>query len=228
MAAHPAVAQAAARWATRLQPLDSGLPPLPADDALWQRIEHRVFGGTQPAAAPTPWWRHWLGVRPTSALAFGLVAGLALPLLAPLLRDGAADPTQLPESYVGVLATADGKPGLIVSSLRRGHTLDLKLLKPVPLPAGRQWVLWTLDAQGRPEPVAALPDLRGSFVSVALPREAEALFLRAVELAISAEPVGPTPVAGAAPSQPYAWRGLCGKLWRLRPAPPAASASATR
>ena len=123
---------------------------------------------------------------------------------------------QLPESYVGVLATADGRQGLIVSSLRRGRALDLKVIQAVPVPAGSVAVLWTLDAQGRPQAVGPLPPLpAGGFVSVALPRVADELFARAVELAVSVEPAGSLP---AQPGSAYVYRGLCGKLWKLPPA----------
>lgn len=233
MGAHPAVAQAVARWAQQLAPLDTHLPALPADDALWQRIEGRVFGAAAAgpaaaqrrapaagrAAAGEPWWQRWLGLRPAAALAFGLVAGVAIPTLLPLLQPATADGPQLPESYVGVLATAEGRPGLIISSLRHGRTLDIKQVKPLPLPAGRQWVLWALDGQGRATAVAALPALRASFSSVALPADSETLFAKAVELAISAEPADAALASLAGPSQAYAWRGLCGKLWPVLAAP---------
>lgn len=228
MAAHPVVAQAVARWAQDLQPLDAGLADAPADPALWRRIEGRLFGpATAPAAAaPLPWWQRWLGARPAAALALGLLGGVSLPTLLPLLQPPAVDATQLPESYVGVLATADGRPGLVLSSLRRGHTLDIKRLQPVQLPAGRRWVLWALDAQGRRSALATLPALDAPFTSITLPADAETLFAKAVELAISAEPADTALASLAAPSSPDAWRGLCGKLWRVPPAAATAAAPA--
>jgi hypothetical protein len=75
--------------------------------------------------------------------------------------------------------------------------------------------------------VGTLPALQnlapGTFAGITLPRTANEVFTRAVELAVSAEPAGTTP---AAPSQPFVYRGLCGKLWRLPPASASASASA--
>ena len=228
MAAHPAVARAVARWSQQLQPLDDGLADVPADPALWQRIEARVFGAAArpAAAAPAPWWQRWLGTRPAAALALGLLGGVMLPTLLPLVQPPVADATQLPESYVGVLATADGRPGLVLSSLRRGRTLDIKRLQAVPLPAGQRWVLWALDAQGRRTALATLPALDTPFTSLALPADADTLFAKAVELAISAEPAGAALASLSAPSSPDAWRGLCGKLWRVPPAAAAAAASA--
>ena len=226
-----AVARAVARWSERLQPMDAKLPPLPAGDALWNRIEAKAFPAA-PAPAPAPaarpaaqptrrpaakpaapsWWQRWLAPIPAGALAFGLVAGTLLPTVWQALQaDRAA--TQLPEAYVGVLATQDGRQGLVVSSLRRGLKVDLKRITAVPVPAGATMFLWTVDAAGVIAPVGPLP--AADFVTVALPRAAEEVFSKAVELAVSLEPTGTAP---AQPSTAFVYRGLCGKVW---PAPPA-------
>ena len=118
---------------------------------------------------------------------------------------------QLPPSYVGVLATADGRPGLIVSSLRQGRTVDLKVVSPVPLGAGQRLVLWTLDGAGRAQAVAVLPPLASGFASLPLGQPAETVFARAVALGVSVEAQGPT--LPAAPGGAYVYQGLCGKLW---------------
>ena len=238
MRQQPQVARAAAAWATRLQPLDARLEPLPADERLWSRIEAQAFGRAASARNEAPpvgaapargdsgraasWWQRWFGPVPAAALSLGLVLGLALPLLQPLLQRDALQ-TQLPESYVGVLATAEGKPGLIVSSLRRGHTVDLKVLSRAAVPAGQVLVLWTLDARGVAQAVGALPPLAASFVSFELGHPAEDLFARAVELAVSVEPAG---ALLAAPGSAFVYRGLCGKLWPLKP--PAQGPAASR
>ena len=230
MAAHPDVARAVARWSHDLQPLDGSLADAPADPALWQRIDARVFGTAAHAPTPAapPWWRRWLGAQPAAALALGLLGGVMLPTLLPLVQPTTTDATQLPESYVGVLATADGRPGLVLSSLRRGRTLDIKRLQPVPLPAGQRWVLWALDAKGQRTALATLPALDAPFTSITLPADAETLFARAIELAISAEPAGAALATLATPSTPDAWRGLCGKLWRVPPASAPQQAAASR
>jgi anti-sigma-K factor RskA len=222
----PLWAQAVMRWQQRLLPLDARVAPLPAGDALWSRIERQAFGA--PAAAPASpgpvaavqrWWQRLLAPVPAGALALGLLMGSVAPGLWQQLHGGAEPAaTQLPESYVGVLATAEGRPGLIVSSLRRGRVVDFKSITPVAVPPGQTLFLWSLDAKGEPQPIAALP--QGGFVSLPLLQPAEALFQRAVELAVSLEPAGSTP---ARPTGPYVYRGLCGKLW-----PVAAPASAPR
>ncbi len=204
MQAHPDVARAAARWDRHFVPLATTLPEAPAGDALWSRIEGRVFGAP---AKPQPWWRRVFGGVPAAALAFGLVAGLALPTVMQQLQP---DEAQLPESYVGVLATAEGRAGLIVASRRQGRVLDLKLVQAVPLPPGRVPVLWTLDAEGRAQAVGALPAPLAPFGHVLLDRASEDLFARAVELAVSVEAAGAPP---AAPTSAFVYRGLCGKLW---------------
>ena len=232
MRQHVIVTQAVARWDERLTPMSAQLPEMPPGDAMWSRIEQRAFGSsgsTAPsppalqrsvapperrAAAPT-WWQRLFAPLPAGALAFGLMLGVAAPTVFQLLQTEGYD-AQLPESYVGVLATADGRQGLIVSSLRRGRALDLKVIQAVPVPAGSVAVLWTLDAQGRPQAVGPLPPLpAGGFVSVALPRVADELFARAVELAVTVEPAGSLP---AQPGSAYVYRGLCGKLWKVPPA----------
>ncbi len=233
LASEPVWAQAVMRWQQRLLPLDARVAPLPASDALWARIEGQAFGartagaaagqrsGTpsspiaNPVAAVQRWWQRLLAPVPAGALALGLLMGSLAPGLWQQLQGPVADETQLPQSYVGVLATADGKPGLIVSSLRRGLVVDFKALAAVAVPPGQQLVLWSLDAKGEPQAIAALPALAaGRITSLPLPQPAEALFQRAVELAVSVEPAGAPP---ARPGSSFVYRGLCGKLWPVKP-----------
>jgi anti-sigma-K factor RskA len=209
MRVHPEVAHAAARWDARFVPLGNALPAAEASRALWSRIENRVFDRASPAPA---WWRRLLGPAPAAALALGMVLGLGLPMLQEQL-----DPqrTELPESYVGVLATPDGHPGVIVASRRHGRTLDVKVISAVTVPPGRLAVLWTIDARGQAEAIGALPSLHAGFTNVPLGKSSEELFARAVELAVSIEGAGPLPPA---PTSAYVYRGLCGKLWPAKPA----------
>lgn len=214
MREQPEVERAMLAWQQRLLPLDARLPPQPAGDALWARIERQAFGAApavaaSPVAAVQRWWQRLLAPVPAGALALGLLMGSLAPGLWTAMQGADVTDAQLPESYVGVLATADGRPGLIVSSLRRGRVVDLKRLAAVTVPAGQTLFLWTLDAQGRAEAVGPLPPL-AAFTRVPLPQSAEVLFQRAVELAVSVEAAGTVP---AQPGSPYVYRGLCGKLW---------------
>ncbi|HZE92602.1 MAG TPA: anti-sigma factor, partial [Rhizobacter sp.] len=99
----------------------------------------------------------------------------------------------------------------IVSSLRQGKVMDVKQVKPVAVPAGQTLFLWVIDAQGGTRAIGPVPP--GNFVQVRLAQPSEALFATALELAVSVEPVGSSP---AAPGGAYVYRGLCGKLWRMK------------
>jgi anti-sigma-K factor RskA len=168
-----------------------------------------------------------LAPAPAFALAAGLLAGVLLPEQLAQLNRSPADPeaaTELPASYVGVLATAQGRTGLIVSSLRRGLVLDVKRVQAVDVPAGQTLFLWTLDGQGRAQPIGALNN--APFSRVTLPRPAEDLFAHAVELGVTLEAPGSAPTVPSAAG--FVYRGLCGKLWRVPPPAPAASAAALR
>lgn len=208
MRVHPHVARAVAEWDARLQPMAQRLAPVAPSPALWARIEQRLFK----APVRIPSWKRWLSPAPAVALAVGvLLGGVLLPLWhAPTGTDESAP--QLPPSYVGVLATADGQPGMIVSSLRRATTVDLKQMVQVPVPVGQTLFMWTLDAAGVATPVGPIP--QGPFVRAPLPKPAEDLFLQAVELGVTLEATGSTPTA---PSGAYVYRGLCGKLWKKIP-----------
>lgn len=212
----PGVRAVVEAWERRLHPMAQRLAPIAPAPDLWRRIEQKAYGG--PAVAPksesklATWWRQLLGPVPAGALALGLALGTIVPsVLGPMLRDEAGD-TALPASYVGVLATASGAIGLIVSSLRQGTQLDVKQVTAVPVPAGQTLYLWTLDAAGKAKPIGPLPT--GGFVKVKLPQPSETLFADAKELAVSLEAAGSTPTS---PAGAFVYRGLCGKLWRVVP-----------
>lgn len=165
---------------------------------------------------------------PAGALAFGLVAGLALStalnLTAPADTGGDPSiPATVPASYIGVLATPDGRQGLIVASLRQAREVELKQVAPLVPAAGETLFLWALDVAGAARPVGPIPS--APFVRAPLPDTAERLFADAVELAVSSEPVGASP---AAPGGAFLVRGLCGKVWPPAPATPATPAAPSR
>lgn len=232
MRTSPALSDAVAAWTERLAPMLTTLPPMEPSAALWDSIALRsgvaaanadasapvrVSGSTPNSPSPPrtaagaasiPWWRRLLAPIPAGALAMGLVLGSVLPALWQAQVESQRG-SQLPESYVGVLATAQGKPGLIVSSLRRGKVVEVKQIAPVEVPAGRTLHLWRIDKDGNTASLGPIP--AGKWVRIALSEPAEKVFFPAVELAVSIEPLGSNPVA---PSQAYVYRGLCGKLWR--------------
>ena len=181
--------------------------PMPVDAKQWQKLESRLFAAathTQ-TAKRVSWWSRWFAPIPSGMLAMGLVVGLALPSLWHMSA-------QLPESYVGVLATDKGQAGLVVSSLRHGLKVDIKQQATVALPQGHVFYLWQIDKAGTVRAVAPIPDLAAThFVSVALAEPAEAVFKDAHELAVSIELQGATPVK---PDGTFVYRGLCGKVWQ--------------
>lgn len=207
MQTQPALVAAVNDWTRRLGPLHQALPEQAPSAALWTRIEKATTQRAAPAAAPS-WWRRLLAPVPAGALAVGLMVGALLPVLWQAQVSSRRD-MELPDSYVGVLATAQGQPGLIVSSLRRGTKVDIKQVTPVAVPAGQTLYLWRIDKAGAVAGVGPLPE--GRFTHITLDGPAEEVFFPAVELAVSLEAAGARP---AAPSTPYVYRGLCGKLWR--------------
>lgn len=203
-------------WEQQLTALASPLPDVAPSAAVWQAIAARV---APPRKTVEPWWARWFETRMLGSLAAGLLLGLTLTLVGPTLpeRDAAGSrDSQLPQSYVGVLAAADGRTGVIVSSLRHGKVMDVKQVQPVPVAAGQTLYLWAIEADGKTRPIGAVP--QGKFVQVALAQTSETLFASATELGLSIEAESAAAVAPASPSGRFVYRGLCGKLWRV-PAP---------
>jgi anti-sigma-K factor RskA len=199
-------------WEHRLLPMAAPLWAAAPSDALWRAIVARVA----PREARRPWWARWFEARTLGALTAGLMLGLTLTLVGPALQEPAlpdAPDSQLPQSYVGVLAATDGRTGVIVSSLRHGKVMDVKQVQPVAVPGGKTLYLWAIEANGTTRPIGPVPP--GKFVQVALMQTSETLFASAAELALSIEAETAAPLL---PSGPYVYRGLCGKLWRV-PAP---------
>ena len=197
-------------WTGRLAPMLTDLQPVEPSRALWQAVAERTaVKGAMPDAAKTlPLWRRFFSAVPASALAMGVMLGVLAPTLWNAQPYGDQQ-AQLPASYVGVLGTATGQPGLIVSSLRHGKFIDVKQVVAVPVPQGMQLHLWRIDAAGKLLPLGPIP--AGKWVQVPLPEPAERLFSQAVELAVSVERADAKPLT---PQQPFVYRGLCGKLWK--------------
>ena len=207
MQTQPDLVAAVNDWTRRLGPLYETLPEQATSAALWTRIAKATTQRAAPASTPS-WWRRLLAPAPAGALVAGLLVGTLLPVLWQAQESARRD-MELPDSYVGVLATAQAQPGLIVSSLRRGRRVDIKQVTPVAVPAGQTLYLWRIDKAGAVAGVGPLPE--GKFVHLALDEPAEQVFFPAVELAVSIEPAGVRP---GAPSSAFVYRGLCGKVWR--------------
>lgn len=205
MQGQPALAAAVNIWTERLSPLHERLPLEVPSARLWRRISAVTL---EPQRAALPWWRRLLAPVPAGALALGLTMGVLVPVVWQM-QVGQDRGMQLPASYVGVLGTARGQPGLVISSLRHSRVVDVKQLSPVAVPPGQTLYLWRIDKAGAVVAIGPMPN--APWAQVALTEPAEQVFFPAVELAVSLESVGTRP---AAPTQPYVYRGLCGKLWR--------------
>lgn len=209
MQRQPALVTAVNDWTQRLAPLHLALPAQAPGPELWRRIAQAT--GTAPAKTSPSWWQRLLAPIPAGALALGLMMGMLVPVVWQIHSDTQRG-MELPDSYVGVLGTPQGQPGLIISSLRQGKVVDIKRVTPVEVPPGQMLYLWRIDKVGAVTAVAPLPDVpNGPFTHLTLNAPAEQVFFPAVELAVSLEPVGSQP---AAPTSPFVYRGLCGKLWR--------------
>jgi anti-sigma-K factor RskA len=201
-------------WEHKLLPMAAPLWAEAPSAAMWRAIVARVA----PREGRRPWWARWFDARTLGALTAGLTLGLTLTLVGPALQEPAAPDapnSQLPQSYVGVLAAADGRTGVIVSSLRHGKVMDVKQVQPVPVAAGNTLYLWAIEANGTTRPIGPVP--QGKFVQVPLAQTSDVLFATATELALSIEAQTAAPLL---PSGAYVYRGLCGKLWRVPPPAP--------
>ncbi len=206
------------QWEVRLGELAVSIPPAKPSDKLWPAIAAR----TQPAKrlqqqlAPLkpPAWLGWL--MPAgfgfAGLAAGVLAASALFFLAPTLfvsseqiamRSG----ERLPASYVGLLTDAQGNGKVLVSSLRHGKTMTVKIIGPITEPTAGHMVLWAHPAEGLPFAVGVVP-AKGSAVST-LPDTSEKLFSKVSKLSITLESA-PTPTS---PGGPVLFSGNCAKLW---------------
>jgi len=206
MPGQPALVAAVHVWTERLAPLHTALPSQAPSAELWRRIERATDHA--PAAGAASWWRRLLAPAPAGALALGLLVGMLVPVMWEAHVSRQRD-MALPDSYVGVLGTPQGQAGLIISSLRKGKVVDIKQVTPVVVPPGQTLYLWRIDKAGAVAAVGPLPNAKWTHLT--LKETAEEVFFPAVELAVSLEPLGTQP---GAPTQPFVYRGLCGKLWR--------------
>ncbi len=206
MRRYPAIATAVHEWAQRFLPLSTALPQKEVSKALWVSIEKRI-GTSSASVARAGWWRSFSPI-PLGTMVLGLLVGSFTTVLWQAQRDSMQE-MQLPQSYVGVLATQQGLPGLVVSSLRYGKTVDVKQIAAVVVPDGRVLHLWRIDKNQQATWLGPIPQEK--FAQIALQDTADKVFFTAVELAVSIEQSGSTP---AQPTQPFVYRGLCGKIWK--------------
>ena len=209
-----------AQWEQRLGQLALSVPARQPSAELWRAIAARTrpVGARKTSSSRWPAWLRPAGFG-LGGLTAGVIAASALFLSAPglflssdqlAMRSG----ERLPQSYVGVLNDAQGQGRLLVSSLRHGKTLTLKVLGTAPLTgpapalaADERLVLWALPADGAPFAMGTVA-ASGTQVST-LPDTSEKLLSKVSRLVVTRE----RSASPAAPSADVVLSGACAKLW---------------
>lgn len=205
---------AVAEWENRLGALGQAVPPHAAPPRVWAAVDARtrpLSPQQAPAFRPAPlgWFRPagWsLG-----GLAAGLLAASVLFVAMPGLfitadRVAMLSGQRLPQSYVGLLTDAQGNGKLLVSSLRHGTAMTVKVIGPITPPAQGRLVLWAVPAQGAAFVLGPVP-LAGSATSQ-LPGTSEQLLSKVQKLVVTVETDAAPPAPGT-----VVFSGNCAKLW---------------
>ena len=199
-------------WEQQLMPMASALSVPAPKDKVWQGIAERVAPSGARARERVGFFERFFNVAALRPLAVGLFLGMGVMLVAPVMRETASDEIaqgHLPQSYAGFLQDPNGNMTALVSSLRYGKVVDVKLLRPVPLAADRALHLWALPRDKAPILLGTIP-AQGKG-TLTLPATSEELLANVTELAVSSE--SKSAAAPAQPSQPFLLRGPCAKFW---------------
>lgn len=203
-------------WEVRLGELALAIPPQKPSPKVWAAIAARTQEPkAQLAPLNPPAWLGWL--MPAGfgfgGLAVGMLAAGVLFFVAPTLfvsseqiamRTG----ERLPPSYVGLLTDEAGNGKVLVSSLRQGKTMAVKIIGPINAPPpSERMVLWAYPAEGLPFAVGIVPS-KGTAVA-SLPDTSEKLFSKVSKLSVTLE----TEDAPTSPHGPILFSGNCAKLW---------------
>jgi anti-sigma-K factor RskA len=200
---------AVSQWEARLAPLAQSVPPVKPSAQVWNRIEHETRRArTASPREPASW-------RPAGGGLAGLVAGAfaAIALLATVptvlftpdqvaMRSG----EKLPQSYVGLLTDANGDGKLLVSSLRHGRTMTIKVIGPIEAPAQGRLVLWAVPADA---PAFVLGDVPATGTATSrMTDTSEKLLSKVRKLVVTRETAAQPSAPGVA-----VFSGNCAKLW---------------
>lgn len=214
-----------AQWEGRLGMLARSVPVQQPPQRVWAAIEARTRPrDVKDAAAQGGWagvlWRRHGVLQGLAGVVLGVVATVALVAAVPTLFVSSDQVAlragdKLPQAYVGLLTDAAGNGKVLVSSLRHGRTLTVKVIGPITLPAtpatvagaAPQLVLWAVPADGVPFVLGTVP-VAGSAVSV-LPDTSEKLLLKVSKLMVTLE----TSATPQVPSSTVLFTGNCAKLW---------------
>lgn len=233
-----------ATWEMRLGQMAQSIPPQQVSSRLWPAIaartqphathsspRARAANAAKPipssATSTSPWgWLKpagswWMPAGFTlGGLSAGLLAASALFFIAPTLfvtSDQIAMRTgeKLPQSYVGLLTDAQGNGKLLVSSLRQGKTMTIKVIGPITTPAGTpssgRLVMWAVPADpAKNGPAFVLGNVPASGSAVSqLSDTSEKLLSKVSKLIVTLETL-PSPTQ---PSDSLVYSGNCAKLW---------------
>lgn len=214
------VRMAVAAWQARLAPLTNSITPMQPPARLWTEISKHTTHSKTSSSQATDIGGGWSWLRPASWGLGGAAAGVALSAVvlftAPTLfmtadqiamRSG----ERLPQSYVGVLTDPQGNGRLLVSSLRHGKTVTLKVIGKGDL--GTQaaplelWALPPADVNGGKAFLLARVPVTGSGTAI-LPETSEKLLSKINKLAV-------TQINTSKPDAPgeVVLTGNCAKLW---------------
>jgi anti-sigma-K factor RskA len=206
----PVAKLAVGAWQERLAGLAGTVPAMQPSESVWRALEQRLFTSRAAPEGPLQWLRGLLSARALGGVLAGAFVCALLLRLQPGLIGMEPQSEVLPQSYVGLLLDAAGKPTVLASSKRHGRVMTVKLLQPVDIPAGSVAQLWALPADGSAAfPVGVVPG--SGTASVALADTSEKLFFKVSRLAVSIEAAPAKP--GDKPSRDFVLSGHCVKLW---------------
>lgn len=199
-------------WERELIPMAAPLSVPAPSDKVWAGIAARVAPREAAASAKASWIERWFSSRMLGSLVAGLFIGVGVTLVAPELQDaanGGADRTQLPASYAGILQDSSGNATMLVSSLRHGKVVDIKVLRPIAVGPDQVLQLWALPKEAPPFALGIVPAQGKGRLT--LPASSEELLAKVGELAVSTAPRGAVP--DDKPAGPFILRGACAKFW---------------
>ena len=213
-----AIAQAVARWQSRVAPMAQAVSPVTPPRRVWDAIEQRIDARGTKSGKGGFWdnlafWRA-LGLTATGSAAALLAAGV---LLAPRAPEPAPAPVVLrvpsegmPNAYLAVLSDAKTqKPVLVVSAGVKSDQLWIKTLDPSIHVPDKSLELWALPAGQAPKSLGLVT--ASDKAALKLVAAAEQSLGDIPALAVSLEPRGGSPTG--APTGPVLFSGPCIKYW---------------
>lgn len=203
---------AVSAWESRLHPLAQSVPQSAPSVQVWKRIESHISGARAQRTTAGTWRLNWL--RPLAGVLSGIIMGVLIVKMAPsaFFPIEGQQEKALSQSYVGLLLDQEGIPAVLASSTRHGKRLQLKILKPITVPADQALTLWALP---HGQAGGDLPPIRlGNIPSqgkgeLILADTAEKLLANVSRLGVSLEAPGSPPESPSA----FVLSGHCVRLW---------------